>query len=76
MFRKMKFFFQNDVSAIFFDGRIDLTLFKEKVDDRWYSKTRQEDHYVLVGEPEMVYLDHILLKEELVPKLQMDYTNM
>ena len=60
--RKDEVFLQNDVSAIFFDGRKDLTLFKEKVDDRWYSKTRKEDHYVLVGEPEMVYLDHITLE--------------
>ena len=37
-------------------------MFKEKVDDRWYSKTRKEDHYVLVGELEMVYLDHTTLE--------------
>ena len=60
--RKDEVFLQNDVSAIFFDDRKDLTLLKEKVDDRWYSKTRKEDHYVLVGEPEMVYLDHITLE--------------
>ena len=47
---------------MFFDGRKDLTLFKAKVDNRWYSKTRKEDHYVLVGEPEMVYLGHITLE--------------
>ena len=40
----------------------DLLLFKEKVDDTWYSKTKKEDHYVLVGEPEMVYLDHNTLE--------------
>ena len=51
------------MSAIFFDSRKELTLFKEKVDDRWYSKTRKEDHYVLVGEPEMVYLDHTTLEK-------------
>ena len=39
--RKDEVFLQNDVSAIFFDGRKDLTLFKEKVDDRWYSKIRR-----------------------------------
>ena len=50
------------MSAIFFDGKKDLTLFKEKIEDRWYSKTRKEDHYVLVGEPEMVYLDDITLE--------------
>ena len=60
--RKDKVFLQNDVSAIFFDGKKDLTLFKKKVDDRCYSKTRKEDHYVLVGEIEMVYLDHITLE--------------
>ena len=60
--RKDEVFLQNDVSAIFFDGRKDLTLFKEKVDDRWYSKTRKEDYYVLVGELEMVYSDHITLE--------------
>ena len=31
------------------------------MDDRWYSKARKEEHCVLVGEPEMVYLDHITL---------------
>ena len=60
--RKDEVFLQNDVSAIFFDGRKDLTLFKEKVDNRWYSKTRKEDYYVLVGQPEMVYLDHFTLE--------------
>ena len=55
-------FHQDDLFAIFFEGRKDLTLFKEKVDDRWYSKTRNEDHYVLVGEPKMVYLDYITLE--------------
>ena len=39
-------FHQDDLSATFFDGRKDLTLFEEKVDDRWYSKTRREAHYV------------------------------
>ena len=60
--RKDEVFLQNDVSAIFFDGRKDLTLFKEKADHRWYSKTRKEDYYVLVGELEMVYFDHITLE--------------
>ena len=50
------------MSVIFFDGRKDLTLFKEKVDDRWYSKTKKEDQYVLVGDSKMVYLDHITLE--------------
>ena len=36
-------------------------MFKEKVDDRWYCKTRKEDRYALVGEPEIVYLDYITL---------------
>ena len=60
--RKDEVFLQNNVCAIFFDGRKDLTLFKEKVDDRWYSKIRKEDHYVLVSEPKMEYLDHITLE--------------
>ena len=59
---KDEVFHKDDLSAIFFDGRKDLTLFKEKVDNRWYSKRRKEDHYVLVGEPEIVYLDHITLE--------------
>ena len=59
---KDEVFLQNDVSAIFFDGRKDLLMFKEKVDDTWYSKTKKEAHYVLVGEPEMVYLDHNTLE--------------
>ena len=28
----------------------------------WKTTTRKEDHYVLVGEPELVYLDHITLE--------------
>ena len=66
---KDEVFLQNDVSAIFFDGRKDLLLFKEKVDDTLYSKTKKEDHYVLVSEPEMVYLDHNTLSAEIADGL-------
>jgi len=47
-----------EISAIFFDGRKDSTLVKQKVDEKWYSKKITEDHYVLVGEPGTTYLQH------------------
>lgn len=52
---------QNDeeIVALFFDGRKDSTLVKEKKGSKWYSSKKTEDHYVLVGEPGTVYLRHI-----------------
>ena len=59
--RKNDVFLQNDVSAIFFDSRKDLNVV-QRVDDRWYSNARKENQYVLVGEPEIVHLDHVTLE--------------
>jgi hypothetical protein len=35
---------------------------KEQKGSKWYSSKKVEDHYVLVGEPETVYLRHITLE--------------
>jgi len=48
----------NNIQAIFFDGRKDQTLVKTKQFDKWYSKKEIEDHYVFVGEPGTQYLCH------------------
>ena len=50
------------IAAVFFDGRKYLTLVKEKVEDKWYSSKRREDHYVVIGEPGTIYLDHLTLQ--------------
>ena len=50
------------IAAVFFDGRKDLTLAKEKVEDKWYSNKRREDPYVVIGEPGTIYLDHLSLQ--------------
>jgi hypothetical protein len=47
------------ILALCFDGRKDSTLVKEKQGSKWYSSKKLEDHYVLVGEPGTVYLQHI-----------------
>jgi hypothetical protein len=50
-----------DIIGLFFDGRKDSTLVKEKSGGKWYSLKKTEDHYVLVGEPGTIYLHHITL---------------
>ena len=45
-----------EINALFFDGRKDMTLVKEEIENRWYGKKEVEDHYVLVGEPGTYYL--------------------
>jgi len=50
---------QEEIIAVFFDGKQDSTLVKEKQGSKWYSSRKVEDHYVLVGEPGTVYLQHI-----------------
>lgn len=52
-----------DTVAIFFDGRKDQTLEKEKVGNKYYGQTRTEDHYVLVGEPGTSYLRHLTIEQ-------------
>ena len=49
------------IVAVFFDGRKDTTLMKEKKGSKWYSSRKVEDHYVVVGEPGNVYLQHITM---------------
>jgi hypothetical protein len=39
-----------------------MTLVKEKKESKWYSTKKVEDHYVLVGEPGTIYLQHITLE--------------
>ena len=39
-----------DIQAIFFDGRKDSTLVKQIIGDKWYGTKQVEDHCVLVGE--------------------------
>ena len=46
----------DDIQAIFFDGRKDSTLVKQKTGDKRYGTKQVEDHYVLVGEPGSCYL--------------------
>jgi len=48
-----------DITGIYFDGRRDKTLIKTKVEDKWYSDTTVEDHYVVVVEPGGEYLTHV-----------------
>jgi len=50
------------IAAVFFERRKDLTLVKEKVEDKWYSSKRRGDHYVAIGEPGTIYLDHLTLQ--------------
>ena len=51
------------ITGLFFDGKKDMTLMKEKVGDKWYSTQKWEDHYVLVGEPGTFYLQHLTLQQ-------------
>ena len=52
----------DEITALFFDGRKDSTLAKEQKGSKWYSSRKVEDHYVLVGEPGTAYLRHITLE--------------
>jgi len=53
---------EEDVTALFFDGRKDKTLVKEYIEGKWYGDKQTEDHYVLIGEPGTSYLSHITLE--------------
>jgi hypothetical protein len=57
----------DEISALFFDGRKDMTLVKEKIGSKWHSTKRLEDHYVLVGEPETLHLRHITVESTVQP---------
>ncbi len=49
---------QNKVQGVYFDGRHDKTLVKEKRGAKYYQTTLVEDHYSLVQEPGSQYLGH------------------
>lgn len=53
---------EEETMAIFFDGRKDMTLVKEKRGDKWYSMKKIEEHYVMIGEPGTFYLCHLTLE--------------
>ena len=53
---------EEEIVAVFFDGRRDSTLVKEKKNNKWYSRKIIEDHYVLVAEPGTSYLQHITVE--------------
>ena len=46
----------NDVISIYFDGRKDHTLIRNKQDDKWLICIKKEEHYVLVSEPGGKYI--------------------
>jgi len=53
---------EEETMAIFFDGRKDMTLAREKRGDKWYSMKKIEEHYVMIGEPRTFYLCHLTLE--------------
>lgn len=46
------------ITSVYFDGRKDQTLTKVKVNDRWYSDKKSEEHFVVLAEPGGQYLTH------------------
>jgi hypothetical protein len=54
---------EQEIMAIFFDGRKDMTLMREKRGDKWYSTKKNEEHYVMIGEPGTFYLCHLTLEQ-------------
>lgn len=46
------------LTGLYFDGRRDSTLFREKHGAKYFQKTIKEDHYSLVKEPGSKYLGH------------------
>lgn len=48
------------ITSIYFDGRKDRTLMKVKVNDRWYSDKKSEEHCVVLTEPGGEYLTHTI----------------
>ena len=53
---------EEETMAIFFDGRKDMTLVREKRGDKWYSMKKIEEHCVMIGEPGTFYLCHLTLE--------------
>ena len=54
---------ENRIEAQFFYGKKNLTLTKEMVDGKYYSSNVVEDHYVLLGEPNGIYLTHFVVEK-------------
>ena len=50
---------ENSTTSIYFDGKKDNTLTREKVHGKWYPSTITEEHYVCVAEPGGKYLTHV-----------------
>ena len=53
---------EDKIIGLFFDGKKDMTLTKQKIDGKWYSTTKLEDHYVIIGEPGTFYLRHVTVE--------------
>ena len=49
----------NGITSVYFDGRKDETLIRKKENGKWYTHISKEDHYVLVSEPESMYMGHV-----------------
>ena len=45
-------------SGIYFDGKKDCTLTRVEKDGKFYTRKIIEDHYVILGEPDNIYLGH------------------
>ncbi|KAK4872378.1 hypothetical protein RN001_014407 [Aquatica leii] len=45
--------------GLYFDGRRDKTLSRERANDKYYQRTIVEDHYSLVKEPGSRYIGHV-----------------
>ena len=51
---------ENSVHALYFDGKKDTTLFKNKKNDKIYYDSHKEEHYVIVAEPNGEYITHVV----------------
>lgn len=49
----------NNYSALYFDGRKDLTVVQEKHGAKYFRKEIKEEHVTLLKEPGGIYLDHL-----------------
>lgn len=51
---------KNEIVAIYFDGRKDLTISKEKIDNKYRFKSTREEHITIITEPDGNYLTHVV----------------
>lgn len=51
--------FPSSINNIYFDGRKDMTLCQEKLEGHFHRTMKQEEHYVILTEPNSVFLGHI-----------------